>query len=788
MDNPTPKKRIQLYRNAAGGWGALASTAKHLVKSENIALNIKSLLKTNQDFGFDCPGCAWGESKEPSRFKFCENGAKAVNWESTKRNVDDAFFSQYTVSTLKHQDGYFLESQGRLSHPMSYNPKTDKYEPISWEDAYRCIADALTALDDPNQAEFYTSGRASNEAAFLYQLFVRLYGTNNLPDCSNMCHEASGFALTQSIGIGKGTVTLHDFEYADAIFLFGQNPGTNHPRMLDTLSQASRRGADIVSINTLKERGLQRFQNPQRKREMLTQSDTAITGLYLTPNLGGDMALVRGMVKSMLETERNEHVSLFDYDFIHEHTEGLEAYLNEVDATSWDEIIAQSGIDKVQIQQAAEVHRRANNVICTWAMGITQHKHSVAMIQEITNLQLLTGQLGKQGAGLCPVRGHSNVQGDRTMGINEKPQSAFLDKLGSVVGFVPPREHGHNVIQAIKAMLAGQSKVFIGLGGNFVEATPDTRVTEQALSQCDLTVHISTKLNRSHLIVGKQALILPCLGRTDKDIQESGEQRITVEDSFSMVHASGGVHTVDPKRNLKSEPAIIAGIAKAVLSRSTFSKSIQPKMTSENTSTRGNLDWDAFIADYANIRDVISQVIPGFEQFNEKIRHPGGFYLGNSAAQRVWNTTTKKAHIQSHSLPTDVGKHSDPTLLTLQTLRSHDQFNTTIYGMDDRYRGVYGQRRVIFMSQKDIIALGLNPLDIVTLQSIWKGETREVQGFTVVEYDIPIGNAAAYFPETNPLIPLDSYGDYSWTPTSKSIAIRVVKDQSDQILSMIQHQ
>ncbi|MDA9557162.1 FdhF/YdeP family oxidoreductase [Vibrio sp.] len=766
MDKKSEKKRIQPYQNAAGGWGALASTAKHLVKSENIAQNIKGLLKTNQDYGFDCPGCAWGESKEASRFKFCENGAKAVNWESTKHNVGAEFFSHYSVSSLKRQDGYFLESQGRLSEPLIYNSESDHYEPISWDDAFNTIADSLNQLNDPNQAEFYTSGRASNEAAFLYQLFVRLYGTNNFPDCSNMCHEASGFALTQSIGIGKGTVTLEDFEHADAIFIFGQNPGTNHPRMLDTLSQASRRGADIISINTLKERGLQRFQNPQRKREMLTQSDTKITGLYLTPNLGGDMALVRGMVKAMLEMEAQEQTSIFDYDFLSRHTEGMEDYLNTVRSTEWDQITTQSGITKAQIEQAAAQHRQADRVICTWAMGITQHKHSVATIQEMANLQLLTGNIGKKGAGLCPVRGHSNVQGDRTMGINEKPTTAFLDKLATVFKFNPPRNRGHNVIQAIQAMKANKSKVFIGLGGNFVDATPDTNVTEEALSQCDLTVQISTKLNRSHLFVGKKALILPCLGRTDKDIQRNGEQKVTVEDSFSMVHASGGVNDVDESRNLLSEPAIIAGIAKATLAGR---KEI-------------NIDWDTLISDYDNIRDLIAKTIPGFMGFNEKVKNPGGFYLGNSAAQHIWNTDSKKAVLKSHHLPTDIGKHQDGTQFTLQTLRSHDQFNTTIYGMDDRYRGVYGQRKVIFMNPEDIKALNIDPTKKVTLQSIWNGEIREVQGFTIVEYDIPKGNTAAYFPETNPLIPLNSYGDYSWTPTSKSIPIKVLKNEENNDL------
>ena len=759
------KKRIAKYDQAAGGWGALASTAKHLIKSENLANNIRNLLKTNQDYGFDCPGCAWGESPEQGHFKFCENGAKAVNWEATSKRVTAEFFQQHSVSQLKLQDGYFLESQGRLAEPVAYNSDSDHYESISWADAFELIASTLNGLASPNQAEFYTSGRTSNEAAFLYQLFVRLYGTNNFPDCSNMCHEATGVALTASIGVGKGTVTLDDFEHADAIFVFGQNPGSNHPRMLDTLHKASRRGAQIITFNTLKERGLERFANPQDKVEMVTHGSTPISSVYFTPKLGGDMAAIRGMVKAMIAMDKDDKASggsgVFDDAFTSEHSQGIERYLEVVENTNWSKIIEQSGLSLAQLEQAAKVHLKSERVICTWAMGLTQHKHSVQTIQELANLQLLRGQLGKPGAGLCPVRGHSNVQGDRTVGINEKPNKVFLASLERVFGFSPPAEPGHNVVQAIHAMLSGESKVFIGLGGNFAAAAPDTDLTEEALSRCDLTVHIATKLNRTHLVPGKQALILPCLGRTDIDMQASGPQKVTVEDSFSMVHASAGVVESELGEML-SEPAIIAGIAKATLGEEL-------------------VDWSEMIADYDNIRDKIADVLHSFADFNNKIQQPGGFYLGNPAARYVWNTVSHKAEFMTHELPDSIVPESvygltDRPIFVLQTLRSHDQYNTTIYGLDDRYRGVYGQRRVVMMNAEDIALLGLAHMDSVNINSLWPdSKLRQVSDFTLIEYDIPRGNVAAYYPETNPLVPLESVGDLSWTPTSKSIAVEIFK-------------
>lgn len=757
-----PTKRYKPYKGAAGGWGALRSVTHAWLESDNALKNIRTLLKTNQHGGFDCPGCAWGESAESGMVKFCENGAKAVNWEATKRRVDAAFFAKHSVSTLREQSDYWLEYQGRLTEPLCYDPDSDHYRPIGWDAAFALIAKHLHNLESPNQAEFYTSGRASNEAAYLYQLFVRAYGTNNFPDCSNMCHEASGVALGQSVGVGKGSVTFEDFEHADAIFVIGQNPGTNHPRMLEPLREAVKRGAQVVCINPLKERGLERFQHPQHPLEMLSNSDKPTNTAYFRPALGGDMAVLRGMAKFLLTWEREAlakgHSAVFDYAFIEQHTAEVEAYLAVVDATSWQQIVEQSGLPKAEIEQLAHLYRNAERVIMCWAMGITQHRHSVPTIQEIANLMLLRGNLGKPGAGLCPVRGHSNVQGDRTMGINDRPPAFFLDALERRFKFPVPRADGHNTVEAIHAMLEGRAKVFIGLGGNFAMATPDTTRTAQALQNCELTVQISTKLNRSHLTMGKQALILPCLGRTDIDQQANGPQAVTVEDSFSMVHASNGqLQPLSPQ--MRSEPAIVAGIAAATLGK-------KP------------VDWLWLVEDYDRIRELISDTIPGFNGFNQRAREPGGFYLGNAAAQRRWNTSSGRANFKANSLPTDlvhegIRARGEVPDLILQTMRSHDQYNTTIYGLDDRYRGVKGQRNVVFANEADIIRLGYKPGQKVDVLSLWgDGRERRVSGFTLLAFDIPAGQAAAYYPETNPLVPLESVGDGSFTPTSKFIAIR----------------
>ncbi|WP_102795398.1 FdhF/YdeP family oxidoreductase [Bowmanella denitrificans] len=763
-------KNIKPYSGPAAGWGALKSVTKAWISSEKPLKNLRAMLRTNQDQGFDCPGCAWGESPDQHKIKFCENGAKAVNWESSGRLVTPSFFSQYSVTQLRKHSDYWLEYQGRITHPMRYDALTDHYVETSWDEAFALIARHLNGLESPNQAEFYTSGRASNEAAYLYQLFVRAFGTNNFPDCSNMCHEASAQGMVSTIGVGKGTVVFEDFAKADAIFVIGQNPGTNHPRMLEPLREAVARGAQVVCFNPLKERGLQRFQHPQHPFEMLSNGSQPTNTAYFCPALGGDMAALRGMAKFLLQWEREAQTQglapVFDHDFIQAHTQGLDAYLAEVDNTSWQQIVEQSGLAKADIELAASMYRRADKVIMCWAMGITQHKHSVATVQEIVNLQLLRGNVGKPGAGLSPVRGHSNVQGDRTMGINEVPPAWFLDAIEQRFAFQVPRSRGHNTVQAIQAMEGKQAKVFIGLGGNFAQATPDTPRTHAALQNCELTVHISTKLNRSHLTLGKDALILPCLGRSEEDVQVKGKQGITVEDTFSMVHLSYG--QLPPCSDaLRSEPAIVAGIAKATLGN-------QP------------VDWDDLIADYGRIRELIADTIPGFTDFNVRLQQPGGFYLGNAAAQRRWRTASGKAQFACGPLPTQLlnekilasGEKPD---LILQTLRSHDQYNTTLYGLDDRYRGVFGLREVLFVNKLDIQRLGFAAGDKVDIISLWEdGLERRISGFELVEYDTPGGQAAAYYPETNPLVPLESYGDGSYTPTSKFIAIKLEKAKADK--------
>ncbi|NIF21960.1 FdhF/YdeP family oxidoreductase [Candidatus Pantoea multigeneris] len=751
------KRKIQPYRAAAGGWGSLEATTRFVLDSKAALKNMRNLLRMNKARGFDCPGCAWGDDNK-STFSFCENGAKAVTWEATRRIVDNAFFAQHSVSKLYQQSDYFLEYQGRLTQPMRYNSETDHYEPVTWDDAFALIAEHIQAMDNPDQMELYTSGRASNEASWLYQLFGRMHGSNNFPDCSNMCHEASGSGLKRSIGVGKGTIRLDDFDHAEAIFVFGQNPGTNHPRMLHSLRHAADHGARIVTFNTLRERGLERFADPQKPLEVVTSMAGTISSAYYQPNLGGDMAAIRGMVKALLEAHRalvsQQQPGLFDEAFLAANTQGVNDYFTAVDNTGWAQIVQQSGLSEQQIREAAEIYRSAKRVICTWAMGITQHKHSVDSVREIVNLQLLFGQLGKKGAGLCPVRGHSNVQGNRTMGIDEKPSAAFLDALGKHFNFEPPRAAGHNTVEALEAMLRDEIKVLIALGGNLAAAAPDSPRTEEAMSRCGLTVHISTKLNRSHLVPGRDSLILPTLGRTERDEQANGNQFITVEDSFSMVHASEGVGIpLSPLQ--RSETAIVAGIAHAVLGSE-------------------KVDWLAMAGDYSLIRDHIAATIPGFQDFNLRCDIPGGFYLGNAAADLRFNTPSGKAEFSAAALPDSLFPQLEGQQVpfTLQTLRSHDQYNTTIYGLDDRYRGVYGQREVVFINPEDLQALGMTEGQLVDIETLWNdGITRRVSGFKLVPYNIPRGNLAAYYPETNPLVPLSSYGDGSGTPTSKSVPV-----------------
>lgn len=746
------------YHNPAGGWGALKAVGKHLLHSRAVATNARALFKLNQPDGFDCPGCAWGDPEHGSSFEFCENGVKAVTWESTSKRVTRGFFAKHTVSELKTWDDYRLEDQGRLVEPMRYNAETDHYEPVAWDAALDLMAAELKALPTPNDAIFYTSGKAGNESAYVFQLLARLYGTNNLPDCSNMCHEASGVALGAALGTGKGSVRLADFEQAEAIFVFGQNPGTNHPRMLGTLREAAERGATIVSFNPLRERGLEKFANPQKPLEMLHNGSHAISSHYFCPKLGGDMAVLRGMAKALFERD-GAGEPVLDHQFIAEHTVELDAYRREVEATEWETIEAQAGLSRAEIEQAAMLYARSNATIICWAMGITQHVHSVPTVREIVNLLLLCGNLGKPGAGTSPVRGHSNVQGDRTMGIFEKPSDALLDALESRYQRPMPRAFGVDSVAAVQTMRDQPGKVFIGLAGNFTRAISDSRVTEAAMSQCRLTAFISTKLNRSHLVTGKDALILPCLGRTEVDRSATGKpQLITVEDSMSMVHGSAGINRpVDS--TLPSEITILTGLAERLLGNDVA-------------------DWAAMRDDYDVIREHIEAVIPGFDNFNERVREPRGFWLMNPAFELRFPTQSGKAEFSDARLPEQV-MHQQMTgreggWLTLQTMRSHDQYNTTIYGYNDRYRGIENGRQVIFLNTKDIDRLGFKAGQWVDLiGESGDGITRRVDGFKVVAYATPEGCAAAYYPETNPLIPLDHKGDQSHTPASKSIAIRL---------------
>jgi len=745
---------------AAGGWGALKSCGKFLLGTGSPLAGARAMLSANQPDGFDCPGCAWGDPAHGSSFEFCENGVKAVSWEATEKRTTPGFFETHTVSELQGWSDYDLEHQGRLTHPMRYDAASDRYLPVEWDAAFAEIGAILNSLDNPNRAEFYTSGRASNEAAFLYQLFVRLYGTNNFPDCSNMCHEASGVALTQAIGIGKGTVLLEDFEEADAIFVIGQNPGTNHPRMLGDLRRASLRGAQIVVFNPIREKGLERFSDPQDKIEMLRGGSTPIAGHYFQPRLGGDMAAVRGMSKAVFAADDAALAagkpSVLDHEFLSQHTASFEAYRAAVEATSWEQITDQSGLTQAGIEEAARIYLAADKVICTWAMGVTQHRHSVDTIREIASFMFLRGNVGRPGAGLCPVRGHSNVQGDRTVGINEKAPKALIDALEREFGVELPREHGHNVLAAIGAMLDGSAHAFIGLGGNFARATPDTPLVSRALASQRLTVHVATKLNHSHLVPGKTSFILPCLGRTEIDRNPRGViQIVSVEDSMSMVHGSGGINQ-PASPHLRSEIAIVAGMAAA-------------------TVGSGVVNWAELAGNYDLIRDKIEAVLPGFEDFNKRLRQPRGFHLRNSAAEREWRTPAGKATFFTGDLPAQTDAQATGVgtgRFVLQTFRSHDQYNTTIYGMDDRYRGVYGERRVIFIHPKDLAALGGKVGERVDVVGEFDdGVARLAEDFRFVPYDIPRGCIAGYYPELNCLVPIGSAGAGSDTPTSKSVVV-----------------
>jgi molybdopterin-dependent oxidoreductase alpha subunit len=750
---------------SAGGLGAITQTWQQLRQHTGLIRGTRVLLQLNQPGGFDCPGCAWPEphSDERPSLEFCENGVKAIAWEATTRRIGREFFAQHSVAELAAQSDYWLGQQGRLSEPLYLPPGGSHYQPISWDAAFACIGSELRRLPSPDHAVFYTSGRTSNEAAFLFQLLVRLYGTNNLPDCSDLCHESSGVALRETIGVGKGTVQLADFDQCDAIFILGQNPGTNHPRMLTMLKRAAERGCEIVAINPLSEAALVRFRHPQEPEDVLGEG-TAIATLHLPVRIGGDAALLKGIMKEILAEAGKPRPAgappILDHDFITSQTHGFSELVAALAQVSWDDIVRDSGIERAQIRAAAEVWLRSRRIIACWAMGLTQHKAAVATIQEVVNLLLLGGHIGRPGSGLCPVRGHSNVQGDRTMGITENPEPAFLSRLGTHFGFTPPGSPGYDTVAAINAMLAGQVGVFFALGGNFLSASPDTERTAEALRRCELTVQVSTKLHRSHLVVGRQALILPCLGRSDRDVQASGPQIVSVENSMGIVHASTGtLPAASPQ--LRSEVAIVCGLAQALL--------FAPWPTAQ---AAGRIDWGGLSGNYDHIREHIAAVIPGFADYNQRLRHRDGFVLPNAARERRFATGSGRAMFTVHPLPEQTLTGDQ---LLLMTLRSHDQFNTTIYGLDDRYRGIAGGRRVLFMNPQDLSARGIGAGERVDITSHFSGQQRVAHDFVVVPYAIPPRCAAAYFPEANVLVPLDSIADKSRTPTSKSIVITVAR-------------
>ncbi|MCW5249371.1 FdhF/YdeP family oxidoreductase [Streptomyces sp. SHP 1-2] len=733
-------------KHAAAGIPAVAHTLRAAQRQMGVRRTALTLLSVNQENGFDCPGCAWPDPEHRHTAEFCENGAKAVAEEATLRRVTPEFFAAHPVADLATRSGYWLGQQGRLTHPVYLPEGGEHYEPVTWERAFGIVAEEIGALSSPDEALFYTSGRTSNEAAFLYQLFARELGTNNLPDCSNLCHESSGSALTETLGVGKGSVLLEDLHRADLIIVAGQNPGTNHPRMLSALERAKANGARIVSVNPLPEAGMERFRNPQTPKG-LTRG-TALTDLFLQIRLGGDQALFRLLNRLVLETP-----GAVDEAFVREHTHGYEEFARTAREADWQETLAATGLTRADIEEALRLVLGSERIIVCWAMGLTQHKHSVPTIREIVNFLLLRGNIGRPGAGVCPVRGHSNVQGDRTMGIFERPAPAFLDALEKEFGFAPPREHGYDVVRAIRALRDGDAKVFFAMGGNFVSASPDTEVTEAAVRRARLTVHVSTKLNRSHAVTGARALILPTLGRTERDVQAGGEQFVTVEDSMGMVHASRGrLEPASP--HLLSEPAIVCRLARRVL------------------GGRSRVPWEEFERDYGAVRDRIARVVPGFEDFNARVARPGGFALPHAPRdERRFPTATGRANFTA--APVEYPRLPEGRLL-LQTLRSHDQYNTTIYGLDDRYRGIRNGRRVVLVNPEDAGRLGVADGSYVDLVGEWPdGVERRAPGFRVVHYPTARGCAAAYYPETNVLVPLDATADTSNTPASKSVVVRL---------------
>jgi molybdopterin-dependent oxidoreductase alpha subunit len=749
--------RLDKPETTAGGLPSITEVMKHALGEPGVPHGAQLLRALNQFGGFDCPGCAWPEPDDHrSIAEFCENGAKAVGEEATAERVTPEFFREWSVAALSRESDFWLGKRGRLTHPMILREGATHYEPVEWDHVFGLIGGNLNALRSPDQAVFYTSGRTSNEAAFLYQLFVRQFGTNNLPDCSNMCHESSGIALTEVIGRSKGTVTLDDFALADAIFVIGQNPGTNHPRMLTTLQAAARRGCRIVSVNPLFEAGLNHFKHPQEPLAWFG-GGTPLTCLHVPVRINSDVAFLKGVMKEMIEEEQHRQGHVLDHEFIREHTCGFEEFRTALDQVSWPDICERSGLKRSQIRAAAEIAMSAERLICCWAMGLTQHRNAVSNIQEIVNFLMLRGNLGRPGAGACPVRGHSNVQGDRTMGIFEKMPDWFLDNLSCEFDFSPPRHHGLDTVDAISAMRDGRVQVFIAMGGNFLSATPDTRLTAEALGRCDLTVQISTKMNRSHLVTGRQALILPTLGRTERDIQGSGPQFVTTENSMAVVQGSRG-KMAPAAEHLRSECAIVAGMAQATL------------------GARSKVDWNGLVADYDRIRERIERVVPGFERYNERARKPGGFHLPNPIRQRTFATANGKAHFTVHPLP---DLRLEPGQFLMTTIRSHDQYNTTIYGLDDRYRGVYNGRRVVLLNEEDCRDAGLAKGELVDITSHFRGQTRTAPRFAVYPYPIPRRCAATYFPEANVLVPIDHVAEKSNTPASKSVVITLAPHRSN---------
>ncbi|RCX06213.1 MULTISPECIES: FdhF/YdeP family oxidoreductase [Kosakonia] len=749
---------IAPYGGSAGGWGALKAVADALRGQMSVKQDVIALFKVNQPQGFDCPGCAWPDPQHTSSFEFCENGAKAVSWEATSKRTTPEFFAAHTVSELWNRNAFELEGEGRLTHPMKYDAASDTYQPIDWATAFREIGELLRGYDDPNSVEFYTSGRASNEAAFLWQLFAREYGTNNFPDCSNMCHEPTSVGLPESIGVGKGTVELEDFDHCDLVLCIGHNPGTNHPRMLGTLREVSKRGATIVAINPLRERGLERFTSPQSPIEMLALSSTKLASTYYKVRVGGDAAMLKGVMKILLsmheEALAKGEPGVIDEAFIRQHTQGFEALKADLDATDWQHILKVSGMERKEIQNIARLYASAERTIICYGMGITQHQYGTQNVQQIANLLLMRGNIGKQGAGICPLRGHSNVQGDRTVGITEIPYPELLDNIEKVFGFKPPRQHGHGAVAAIQAMRDGKVNALLCLGGNLAEAISDPQTTFPAMRKLDLVVHMATKLNRSHLLLGKHNYLLPVLGRTETDMQASGAQSVTVEDSMSMVHASRGSLT-PASPHLKSEPALVAALAKATLPDSV-------------------VDWDKMVSDYSTIRDAIEAVFPAFSNFNERVKKPGGFRLRNTASERVWNTPSGLAQFKVMQ-----GINEDPRSLkchdlVLTTLRSHDQYNTTLYGLNDRYRGVTGRRDVLFINADEAETRQLrvgDQVNIIALDPDGNPTSRRMDNLTIVVLDMAPGSVGAYYPEANILVPLDSHDTKSGIPAYKSIPV-----------------